>query len=162
MINLQANTTTVIECGIAGDAKWIGIAACGDKLYCAPFNASGMLVIVPQAGMTRGIECGIEGRGKWSDITTCSSKLYCAPSSASGVLVAQQERPLAEQAANLVTDGFMSDIPVLMVNASDATRLREIGRAQFCKPGAPHSLVPPQHNKMIFDLCVPSIDPACF
>jgi hypothetical protein len=120
-----------------------------------------VLVIDPQANTTTIIECGVAGNDKWSGITACGGKLYCAPGNASGVLVAQQERPLAEQAANLVTDGFISDLPVLMVNASDATRLREIGRAQFCKPGAPQSLMPPQHNEMIFDLCVPSIYPAC-
>ena len=30
---------------MAGDAKWAGIAAAGDRLFCAPSNASSVLVI---------------------------------------------------------------------------------------------------------------------
>ena len=72
---------------VAGEFKWDGIAAWGDKLYCAPFHASGVLVIDPHASTTRVIKCDAAGKDKWSGTAACGEKLYCAPRDASGVLV---------------------------------------------------------------------------
>ena len=87
VIDPQAGTTRVIECGVEGTDKWAGVAALGDKLYCAPANAPGVLVIDPQAGTTRVIECGVAGNNKWNGIAALGDKLYCAPANASGMLV---------------------------------------------------------------------------
>jgi hypothetical protein len=77
-----------IECGVKGIAKWNGIAAVGSKLYCAPFQASTVLVIDSKTDRTVStVECGVKGNGKWNGIAAVGSKLYCVPRGASSVLV---------------------------------------------------------------------------
>jgi flagellar motor protein MotB len=80
-----------IECGVAGNNKWGGIAAVGSKLYCAPYNASSVLVIDADADKISMIECGVAGGDKWRGIAAVGSKLYCAPHYASSVLVIDAE-----------------------------------------------------------------------
>ena len=47
VIDPGTGTCSTIACGVDGDGKWFGIASGSDgKLYCAPHNASGVLVIV--------------------------------------------------------------------------------------------------------------------
>jgi DNA-binding beta-propeller fold protein YncE len=81
-ISLTPNATGL---GPAYKDAWCGIAAVGNKLYCAPHNAQRVLVI--DGDSVRTIECGVAGDGKWLGIAAVGSKLYCAPSSASSVLV---------------------------------------------------------------------------
>ena len=85
---------SVIPCNVDGDAKWCGIVAVGptahmtgSKLFCAPFNASSILVIDPKSETVHQIESDVEGTGKWFGIAAVGQKVYCAPSGADSVLV---------------------------------------------------------------------------
>jgi adenylylsulfate kinase-like enzyme len=80
-----------IECGVAGNNKWGGIAAVGSKLYCAPYSASSVLVIDADTDKISMIECSVAGGDKWRGIAAVGSKLYCAPHHASSVLVIDAE-----------------------------------------------------------------------
>ena len=92
VVDPQAGATSVIECGIEGDGKWRDMAALGDKLYCSPSGASGVLVIDPLAGTTTAIPCaGVAGSSKWAGIAAWGGRLYCAPNDAPGVLVIDQQ-----------------------------------------------------------------------
>jgi DNA-binding beta-propeller fold protein YncE len=82
---------STIECGVAGGEKWHGICAVGTKLYCAPCNASSVLVIDADTDTVSTIECGVAGEQKWGGICAVGTKLYCAPRNASSVLVIDTE-----------------------------------------------------------------------
>ena len=49
-------------------SKWFGIASYGTKLFCAPRNASSVLVIDAETEAVRTIPCGVDGDGKWRGI----------------------------------------------------------------------------------------------
>lgn len=74
-------------------AKWSGIAAGFDgRLYCAPCNASSVLVIDPVRHSLSTIEINRDWQplqeDKWSGIVAAQDgRLYCAPASASYILV---------------------------------------------------------------------------
>jgi hypothetical protein len=80
-----ALTSNASGLGFGGKDAWIGIAAIGKKLYCAPHNAQRVLVI--DGDSLRTLECGVAGDSKWAGIAAVGSKLYCAPFGASSVLV---------------------------------------------------------------------------
>ena len=67
--------------------KWSGIVSCSGMLYCAPYDASAILVIDSETGAIKVIETGMLGIRKWSGIATCGGKLYCSPFDAPSVLV---------------------------------------------------------------------------
>src|SRR5690606_32774188 len=71
--------------------KWYGIAPGPDgKLYCAPYNATDILVIAPVAGTATRTDMGVglSGTSKWIGIAAGpDGKLYCAPNSATDILV---------------------------------------------------------------------------
>jgi hypothetical protein len=51
VIDAATEEVCTIACGVDGDNKWQGIAAAGGKLFCAPFNASGVLALGSGATM---------------------------------------------------------------------------------------------------------------
>ncbi|KAJ8605434.1 hypothetical protein CTAYLR_003312 [Chrysophaeum taylorii] len=67
--------------------KWMGIAAVGNTLFCAPFDASSVLVIDATTMSVSTVKCGVEGDGKWSGIAAVGRTLFCAPHNASSLLV---------------------------------------------------------------------------
>eukprot|EP00966_Prymnesium_polylepis_P082523 1910871-Prymnesium_polylepis.1 len=66
--DVAAAAVRTIECGVEGGLKWNGIAAVGTKLFCAPGDASSVLVIDAETEAVRTIECGVEGGAKWRGI----------------------------------------------------------------------------------------------
>ena len=77
-----------IDCGV--DGLWQGIAAVGDKLFCAPYSASSpVLVIDANTNSVNKISCGKAGCAgyAWRGIAAVGETLYCAPFNASSVLV---------------------------------------------------------------------------
>src|SRR5690606_35428099 len=76
---------------LSGSNKWYGIAPGPDgKLYCAPRDATDILVIDPATGTaTRtNFGLGLSGSNKWYGIAPGpDGKLYCAPFSATDILV---------------------------------------------------------------------------
>uniref|UniRef100_A0A7S0JEQ2 Uncharacterized protein n=1 Tax=Calcidiscus leptoporus TaxID=127549 RepID=A0A7S0JEQ2_9EUKA len=89
--DVEAEEAHATECGVEGHRKWIGIAAVGNKLFCAPCNASSVLVIDAHTNAMRTIECGVEGTDKWMSIAAVGSKLFCAPYNSLSVLVIDAE-----------------------------------------------------------------------
>ena len=79
-------------------SSWLATrcAACGGRLFCAPLNASAVLVVDPARNTVSTIETGIAGKQKWSGIAECGGRLFCAPRKASGVLVVDIKGPLEE------------------------------------------------------------------
>jgi hypothetical protein len=59
-----------------GTYKWEGIAAVGKKLFCAPLNASDMLMIDAETEAVHTIACGVTGEWKWKGIAAVD-KLFC-------------------------------------------------------------------------------------
>ena len=78
-----------VEGAASGNGNWDGVAMLHGKLYCCPYNASGVLVLDPASGDALStIECqGMDLRGDWRGIAACAGKLYCAPAKADSVLV---------------------------------------------------------------------------
>src|SRR5690606_5250443 len=76
---------------LSGSEKWRGITAGPDgKLYCAPYNATDILVIDPVAGTATRTNMGadLSGTDKWRGIAAGpDGKLYCAPYDATNILV---------------------------------------------------------------------------
>ena len=65
VIDTEKETTSMIDSGVKGDFKWLGIKAWGaKKLFCAPFNASGPLVIDLEKEECRVLETSLEGTYK--------------------------------------------------------------------------------------------------
>ena len=46
-IDPQTEAVRTIDCGVEGNGKWSGMVAVGHTLYCAPCNASTVLVVDP-------------------------------------------------------------------------------------------------------------------
>ena len=44
-----SSMASLVDCGVQGDYKWRGIAAVGNKLFCAPWDSNLILVIDAQA-----------------------------------------------------------------------------------------------------------------
>mmetsp|Transcript_13104 Transcript_13104/g.14986 ORF Transcript_13104/g.14986 Transcript_13104/m.14986 type:complete len:458 (+) Transcript_13104:86-1459(+) len=80
-----------ISCGVDGHKKWCGIAEYDNKLFCAPYNASSVLVIDAELEEVRTIPCGVNGNYKWRGIARYGKKLYYCPFDASVVLVIDGE-----------------------------------------------------------------------
>src|SRR5690606_40013431 len=76
---------------LSGSLKWHGIAEGPDgKLYCAPYNATDILVIDPASGTAQRTNMGVGllGDNKWSSIAAGpDGRLYCAPYSATDILI---------------------------------------------------------------------------
>ena len=77
-----------IPCGGAGN-QYFGICHGVDgQLYCAPRNASTVLVIEPESRTLSFVEGAGDGSGKYGGICSgADGRLYCAPNDASTVLV---------------------------------------------------------------------------
>ena len=87
LADVVAEGGRTIECGLQGSVQWDGIAAVGNKLFCAPFNAPSVLVIDVETEAMRTIETGVEGGCKCAGIAAVGTKLFCAPRNASSVLI---------------------------------------------------------------------------
>jgi len=95
VIDSETDTVSTIRSGFLAsfDGKfwqgqmWQGIAALGTKLYCAPSNASSVLVIDSVTNTTSSIPCGVAGKYKWMGVAAVGTKLYCPACYASSVLV---------------------------------------------------------------------------
>ena len=70
----------------AGDWLTGGIAACDNKLYCAPNSSNEVLVIDPVLESLVTIPTGHTGNSMWLGLAALGGKLYCAPSNADVVL----------------------------------------------------------------------------
>ena len=110
-----------------GSGKYYGIAAVGSKLYCAPCNASAVLVIDSETDRTHTIPCGAEGHSKWNGIAAVGTKLFCAPCNSSYVLVIDTEGE-AEEAVLLdaAQDLVLGEVP------PDALRGLARQRVELC------------------------------
>eukprot|EP00531_Pseudo-nitzschia_arenysensis_P009882 CAMPEP_0116132926 /NCGR_PEP_ID=MMETSP0329-20121206/9821_1 /TAXON_ID=697910 /ORGANISM="Pseudo-nitzschia arenysensis, Strain B593" /LENGTH=689 /DNA_ID=CAMNT_0003627499 /DNA_START=1 /DNA_END=2066 /DNA_ORIENTATION=- len=80
-----------IQTNVKGHQKWSDITCYGKKVFCAPFNASDILVIDASSEMMHLSPCGVEGGSKWRGITCCGKKLFCAPYNSSEILVIDGE-----------------------------------------------------------------------
>ena len=78
---------SLVDCGEQGVGKWSGIAAVGNKLFCAPCNSNLILVIDAQTEAVHTIDCGEQGDYKWSGIAAMGNKLFCAPCNSNQVLL---------------------------------------------------------------------------
>ena len=66
-----------IDCNLQpGRPKWRGIAAVGSKLFCAPHDASVVLVMDAETEAVHTIACGVEGDFKWCGIVAVGTKLF--------------------------------------------------------------------------------------
>ena len=63
----------------------------GKKLFCAPLNASDMLMIDAETEAVHTIACGVTGEWKWNGIAAVGKKIVCAPHNASEELVIDAE-----------------------------------------------------------------------
>ena len=96
MIDANKESVRTIGCGVAGNYKWTGIAPMGRKLFCAPCNASDVLMVDADSETVRAIPTGInEGMtGKWNGILATQSQLFCAPSNAFELLALEDRLSL--------------------------------------------------------------------
>ena len=78
---------TTLRTWVGGDYQYNGIAAVGQKLYCAPHNSTSVLIIDAATNRTTTVETGLKGDHFYHGIAAVGNKLYCCPSSASSVLV---------------------------------------------------------------------------
>ena len=101
MIDADTETVRTVSAGtcVNGFSKWFGIAAVGSRVYCAPSNASSVLVIDAESESVRTLPCGLAGAGKWSGIVAVGHKLFCSPCNASYVLVIDAQTDEMQQIA---------------------------------------------------------------
>jgi len=71
--------------------KWIGMARYKTKMFCAPWNATKVLILDTETNKIRYIYCGENGNFKWTDIKTVGTKLFCSPGESSSVLIIEGE-----------------------------------------------------------------------
>jgi len=109
--------------------KWDGIARCGKNLFCAPSNASCVLVINGETGEISTIPCGVEGGLKWSGIASYGTKLFCAPCCASSILVIDAKtkttRTIPLEEAHIVS---------CKMDDSKWSGIARCGKKLFCAP----------------------------
>ena len=63
------------------DCAWLGCAALGGRVYCAPHAAESVLVIDAETGAVMTLDCGV-ARGcecKWAGLAAHGNRLYAAP-----------------------------------------------------------------------------------
>ena len=97
-----------LEC----EQKWSGIAAVDRTLFCAPFDADGVLVIDADTRAVSTIACGVEGRSKWASIAAVDRTLFCAPLEADCVLVINADTRAARTIACGVEGAWWGLAPV--------------------------------------------------
>src|SRR5690606_16038085 len=90
-----------------GSGKWYDITAGPDgKLYCAPLNATDILIIDPASGTAQRANMGVNlsDSAKWSGIVAGpDGKLYCAPMYATDILIIDPATGTAER-TNMAVD----------------------------------------------------------
>eukprot|EP00927_Polykrikos_kofoidii_P069497 TRINITY_DN65004_c0_g1_i1.p1 TRINITY_DN65004_c0_g1~~TRINITY_DN65004_c0_g1_i1.p1 ORF type:complete len:369 (+),score=52.01 TRINITY_DN65004_c0_g1_i1:180-1286(+) len=85
----ETDTVTIPK----GNSKWLGAAfASNGKIYCAPYNASTVLVINTKDKELSFIEGAGMGSAKWAGAAVGhDGRIYCAPYNASSVLIVDPE-----------------------------------------------------------------------
>ncbi len=97
-------------------------------MFCAPYNASDILVIDSVTEETRLISCGVEGESKWVAIACCGTKLFCAPFHPNDIFVLEDVYESLKRGQNKSTGSLVKLTRVKTTSSSRPTKRHTKGQ----------------------------------